>query len=35
MMINGTVACAASYFIAWAVKELMGDLQMCAGRGAR
>ena len=35
MMINGTVACAASYLIAWAVKELMGDLQMCAGRGAR
>ena len=29
MMINGTVACAASYFIAWAIKELMGDLEMC------
>eukprot|EP00964_Phaeocystis_antarctica_P161571 scaffold133445_cov67-Phaeocystis_antarctica.AAC.4 len=26
MMINGTIACAASYFIAWAIKELMGDL---------
>jgi len=32
MMINGTVACAASYFIAWAIKELMGDLEMCGTR---
>jgi len=32
MMINGTVACAASYFIAWAIKELMGDLEMCGAR---
>ena len=29
MMINGTIACAASYFIAWAIKELMGDLKVC------
>ena len=29
MMINGTIACAASYFIAWAIKELMGDLTVC------
>jgi hypothetical protein len=25
MMLNGTVACGAGYFIAWAVAELMGN----------
>jgi len=29
MMISGTVACAASYFIAWVIKEIMGDLETC------
>ena len=32
MMVNGTAACSASYFIAWAIKELMGDLEMCGAR---
>ena len=29
MMLNGTVACGASYFIAWAISEIMGEMEMC------
>jgi len=29
MMLNGTVACGASYFIAWAISEIMGETEMC------
>jgi VIT1/CCC1 family predicted Fe2+/Mn2+ transporter len=29
MMLNGTIACGAGYFIAWAVAELMGNPEGC------